>query len=75
MTERSDATNKAAIISALDARAREADPFTFLDMSRIAQRAGGTWNDADRYIQRRRKRGEITFVRVGRDCLWTEVSA
>lgn len=72
------------IIAAIEARMGDGRAFSFADLSEIARRLAGwgdlpdgkpTWRLADNAIQRWRKRGWISFVRFGRETVWSLTDA
>jgi hypothetical protein len=60
------------VIIAMYHRVLENAPFTYGDLAKIAEEAGGKDRDADRYIQQLRRKGIIEFARVGREVLWSK---
>lgn len=54
-------------IALVEARIFRGDPFTF---GELQHGIGNDWRDADRTIQKLRKKGLITFTRKGRECVW-----
>lgn len=61
--------------AAIETRMSNGEPFTFLDLSALSHDHGYDWREADRAIQRWRKRGWIGFVRKGRNCIWSLTDA
>lgn len=59
-------------ISHIEGRIFSGEPFTFNELSRIAP---GAYREADRLIQKHRKKGFISFVRIGRDVFWSLTDA
>lgn len=59
----------------IEARMANGEPFRFRDLHSLANSMGADWRIADRAIQRWRKRGWISFVRVGRDSIWSLTEA
>lgn len=70
------------IVAAIEARMGDGEPFTFGDLHRLQSIKQPTSLDepdpyrlADAAIQRWRKRGWISFRRVGRDTFWSLTDA
>lgn len=63
----------ATIISAIEARMRNGEPFTYADLRAARHGLGrGEGDDrlADKTIQKWRRAGWISFVRIGKLTLW-----
>lgn len=46
-------------------------PWVYCELAGIAKREGGSERDADRYMQKWRRKGWATFVRRGNLVLWS----
>lgn len=72
MSKSLQAAAREPIIAEIERRIFSGEPFTFHEVSRIAP---GAYREADRLIQKHRKRGFISFVRFGRDTTWSLTDA
>lgn len=64
-------TSAAASIRAIESRMRSGEPFTYGQLCRLPGMHRDDDRLADKAIQRWRRRGWISFERVGRNTLWT----
>ncbi|MFG1417227.1 hypothetical protein V5F38_05360 [Xanthobacter sp. V0B-10] len=72
-----------AVETAMIARALQAEPYTYGEMSEIEMRQDGAHDrptykhgrEADKIMQRWRRKGWATFSRVGRDTMWSLTDA
>lgn len=65
------ANKRAAIEAAMRRRMLETDPWTYAELSAVAIRAGGNERDADKFMQKWRRRGWATFVRMDGRVWWS----
>ncbi len=58
-------------MNSFERRMATGEPFTFGELYRTVKWNGNGYREADRCIQRWRKKGWISFTRKGRDCVWS----
>lgn len=56
-------------------RMLETDPWTYAELGAVATRAGGNERDADRFMQKWRRKGWATFVRMDGRVWWSPTEA
>lgn len=66
------AADREPIIAEIERRIFSGEPFTFHDLHRGIDNA---YREADRLIQKHRKKGFIAFERRGRDSIWSLTNA
>lgn len=72
MSKSLQAAAREPIIAAIESRIFSGEPFTFHELHRGADNA---YREAVRLIQKHRKKGFISFVRFGRDTMWSLTDA
>lgn len=65
-------TEREEIIAKIEGRIFSGEPFSFHELHRGLRLAD---READRLIQKHRKKGFISFVRFGRDTMWSLTDA
>ena len=66
---------RAAVEAAMRARMLAYEPWTYATLGVVATHAGGNERDADRYMQKWRRKGWATFERANGLVLWTATEA
>lgn len=64
------ANHRAALEAAMRRRMLEPEPWTRAELTAVATMAGGNERDADRYVQKFRRKGWATFQRKDGKILW-----
>jgi hypothetical protein len=62
---------RAAAEAAMKVRMLSGEPWTYGELGSVAIRAGGIERDADRYMQKWRRKGWASFWRDGRRTVWS----